>query len=473
MIRLQLGSEKKHEISPYLYMQFMEPLGTADSSVDAAWDFVQKDWNPLVMEQVRQLAPTMVRFGGTMIDYYHWEEAVGPTRTPMLNYCWGGIYHNQVGTHEFVDFCRKVQAQPLMVVNMESDGFDNWAYPQPGVCRKGTAEEAAAWVSYCNDADHPLRRRHGVEAPYNIKYWQIGNETSYRIRDQLGFNVQGCYDATARFAQAMRMADPDLTLIGWGDKTFDGENWMKTMSRVEGVELLAFHHHFGSGLPDTPLRATQYRDDPALTWEHLMNAYKSLDEHIQELRADCGDKRLAMTEGHFSLRGRNRNDVLSSWGAGVAYARCLNVIMRHSDILDIATMADFFGNVWQVNALMIPAPVPYYGKPYLQPVGAVMSLFGKYQGQFALDCSYTGSIDAVASQTGNKIYLHIANTDMKTSQHICLNTGKKAAMHFIAADPMTEITPDCTDVFAVQHMEVDPGNICLPAAAVAAVEIEV
>ena len=37
---LKIGSEAKHKISPYLYMQFMEPLGVCDSSVDAAWEFV-------------------------------------------------------------------------------------------------------------------------------------------------------------------------------------------------------------------------------------------------------------------------------------------------------------------------------------------------------------------------------------------------------------------------------------------------
>ena len=470
---LHISDKEKHEISPYLYMQFMEPLGVADASVDAAWDFVKNDWNPLVIDKVRELAPTMIRFGGTMIDHYHWEEAVGPTRTPMINYCWGGIYHNQVGTHEIVDFCRKVNAEPLIVVNMESDGFQNWAYPQAGVCRKGTAQEAAEWVSYCNDSDNELRKSHGIEKPYGVKYWQIGNETSYYIRENTGFDVDGCYEVTNRYAEAMRKADPNIKLIGWGDRNYKKENWIKKMSRVEGVDLLAFHHHFGPGDKTSPLRSTKYREDMERTWQYLMDAHKTLDEHICELREDLGDKRLAMTEGHFALPGRNRNEVLSSWGAGVAYARCLNVIMRHSDVLDIATMADFFGNVWQVNAVMIPAPVPFYGVPYLQPVGSVMSLFGKYQGKYALDCTCEGDVDVVASKTDKKIYLHIANTDMKNSQHLSLNLGKKAMMHVIAADPKTEITPDNLDVFAVEDKAIDPRDFVLPPAAVAAIEIEV
>ena len=40
----------KFELSPYLYMQFMEPLGTTDSSVDAAWDFTRDCWREDVVE---------------------------------------------------------------------------------------------------------------------------------------------------------------------------------------------------------------------------------------------------------------------------------------------------------------------------------------------------------------------------------------------------------------------------------------
>lgn len=473
MITVQIDPKRKHPISPYLYMQFMEPLGTADASIDAAWDFTEHDWIPCVMDKVRELAPTMVRFGGTMIDYYHWKEAVGPERIPMIQHCWGGLYHNLVGTHEVIDFCRKVDAEPLILVNMESDGFPNWAYPKNDGVRLGTAQEAAEWVSYCNNPDNALRHRHGVPEPYGVKYWQIGNETSYKIRNQVGFDVDGCYEVSGRFAEAMRKADPDIKLIAWGDLDYNKNSWMRKMSQLDNVDILAFHHHFGSGLPDSPLRGIEYRKDPEETWRHLMHAHHSLDEHIRQLRTECGNKRLAMTEGHFTLPGRNRNEVLSSWGAGVAYARCLNVIMRHSDVIDIATMADFFGNLWQVNALMIPSPVPFYGMPYLQPVGAVMSLFRHHQGTHAVDCTYTGDIDAVASRTEDTVYIHIANTDLHQAQQISLNIGQQGIMYMIAADPGTEITPDNINVFAVEQKEIDPKDFTLPPAAVAALELKI
>ena len=484
MPTLKINPEKKHVISPYLYMQFMEPLGVADTSVDAAWDFVENDWFPEVIDKVKELAPTMVRFGGCFASYYHWREAVGPMkdRVPMVNYAWSGLYHNRVGTHEFLDFCRRVNAEPLIVANMESEGLDFWQRPKNDTIRMGTAQEAADWVRYCNDANNAERIKNGAEQPFGVKYWQVGNETCYRTVGyrntdrHYGFTAAQCYETTSRFAEAMREADPTIKLIGWGDNkgAHDKANWCESMSRVDGVDMIAFHHHFGSGLENSPLTGTEYRDNYECTWIHLMNAYKSLDAHISMMRESCGSKRLAMTEGHFALPGRNRNEVLSSWGAGVSYARCLNTIMRHSDVLDIATMADFFGNVWQVNALMIPTPIRA-GKPYLQPVGAVMALFGKYQGKYALDISWKGNADIVASATDNKIFLHLANIDMKRAQEIELDLGGAAIacgkIHYIAENPTTEITPVNTDVFAVKDVDVTGNRITLPAAAVAAVEI--
>lgn len=472
MHTLTLSTQQKHAISPYLYMQFMEPLGVCDSSMDAAWDFIEGCWYPQLIDRVRELSPTMVRFGGCFASYYRWKEAVGPIRTPMMNYCWGGIYQNQAGTHEIVDFCRQVNAEPLLVVNMESDGRMHWAHPKNGTDRFGTAEEAAEWVAYCNHADNPLRLSHGVQNPYNVRWWQIGNETSY---DDRGYHVDQCVEVTKRFAEKMLAADDTIHLIGWGDESKTDASWCRRMSEVDGVDLIAFHHHFGSGLPDSPLTGTDYRRDPELTWTHLMNAHRSMQEHIDRMRADCGSKRLAMTEGHFALPGRNRCEVLSSWGAGVAYARCHNVIMRNSDVLDIATMADFFGNVWQVNAVMIPTP-PWNHKPYLQPVGSVMSLFAHHQGEHAVDVTSTETVDAVASITGSTLYLHLVNTDRNAAQVIHLDTGDrriaKAAMHYIAADSTTEITMLNPEVFAPQTQAIEGDTFTLPAAAVAAVEIE-
>src|SRR5689334_9318240 len=93
------------EISPYLYMHFMEPLGVTDSSVEASWDYDADDWRKDFVDVVRDLSPQVIRFGGLFSRYYKWHEGIGPVanRPWMRNYVWGGKETNRVGTHEFVD----------------------------------------------------------------------------------------------------------------------------------------------------------------------------------------------------------------------------------------------------------------------------------------------------------------------------------------------------------------------------------
>ncbi|UCD53687.1 MAG: twin-arginine translocation signal domain-containing protein, partial [Phycisphaerales bacterium] len=204
---LLIEPKPRFELSPYLYMQFMEPLGTTDGSVAAAWDFKAHRWRPDVIQATQDLAPSMIRWGGCFSSYYKWQEAVGPRaqRKPMLNLLWGGIETNQVGTAEFVDFCKQVQAEPLMSVNFESDGRKHWMKDPFGSIRSGDAAEARAWVDYCNNPQNALRRSHGHTDPLRIGLWQIGNETSY---SRNGFDCETTATKTVKFAQAMRQADP-------------------------------------------------------------------------------------------------------------------------------------------------------------------------------------------------------------------------------------------------------------------------
>ena len=218
----------------------------------------------------------------------------------------------------------------------------------------------------------------------------------------------------------MRAADPSVRLTVWGDgpneewqqRYQEGKlnYWAQTICDAVGdsAELVAFHNHFGVGDKYNHLQFNNYRKDFDLTYQLLLDGVKDFEDRIDYMRLSLKGypQKIAMTEGHFILDGRNRNEVLSSWAVGVAYARCLNTIMRHSDVLDIATMADFFGNVWQVNAIIIPGALKWQRfKPYLQPIGSVMALFKKHQGEFALDVSYSGNVDAVASVTNNKIFI--------------------------------------------------------------------
>ena len=427
------------DLSPYLYMQFLEPLGVTDSSIDAAWDFLADRWREDLVEISQELAPALLRWGGCFASYYRWKEGVGPRdrRRPMHNLLWGGIYENQVGTGELVDLCRRVGADPLIVVNFESDGRKEWAVNAKGENRSGDAAEAAEWVAYCNDPSNELRLQHGVREPYGVKLWQIGNETSY---DPEGFDVETAARKTAEFAKAMRKADPRIQIIGWGDS-----GWAERMAEMAGEHLqyLAFHNGFGTGGEGSPLWGNEYRKDPARTWEYLMKACKAQEGRIAEMRSQVSRYKIpiAMTECHFVLPGRNRCEVLSSWAAGVAYARVLNVHERNGDLLKIATLADFCGTRWQNNAVMIPVPA---GRSFLMPVALAMRLYRRHGGKQAVKVlEAPGDLDVVASRTADRVFLHAVNTNrtkaVKSGLQIEGGVIAKGRARWYAFDPAMEI----------------------------------
>ena len=462
------------DLSPYLYMQFMEPLGSTDGSVDASWNYRASRWRTDLVEVTRALAPTLMRWGGCFASYYRWKEGVGPRpkRPPMHNLLWGGMETNHVGTHEFVEFCRLVGADPLFVVNFESDGRRHWARPARGVNRLGTAKEAAEWVDYCNNPRNAHRRRNGAAAPLRVPLWQIGNETSY---DKNGFDCETAARKTARFARAMRRADPGIKLIAWADS-----GWAPRMVEVAGEHLdyLAFHSGYHSALPDSPLNEDDYRTDADNTWRHLMTgadfAARKLDEMRQQ--TDGLGLPLALTESHYGMDGRNRCDLMAAWATGVAYARIFNLYQRNGDALKIATLADFCGTRWMCNAVILPTPGER--NAYMMPVARVMSLFRRHTGRKALPVTGAPSaLDVTASRTGRRVWLHVANTLRSRSvraqvrvEGMKIESGK---VFQIALPPELEVWARNAHLFEPVEAKLPAGGKwTFPPASVSAVELK-
>jgi hypothetical protein len=247
----------------------------------------------------------------------------------------------------------------------------------------------------------------------------------------------------------------------------------------EHLNYIAFHHMFNPDrdINNSPLKGIEYRKDPAWTWERLMNACNVHDARIRKIREEVADYpvNLAMTECHFSLPGRNRCEVLSTWAAGVANARLLNVHERHGDKLKIATLADFCGTRWQVNAVMIPVPG---GKSYMMPVAIVMSLYRHHTGNKVVDVgAVPDGLDVTASRTGDRIFLHVVNTNRERSKtaKLAINGMKirTGRIFELAANPEFEVIQTQSDrIVPVQKDLPQNGLWSFPPASVSAVELD-
>lgn len=466
------------DISPYLYMQFMEPLGVTDSSVEAGWDYDAGDWRKDLVETVTDLAPDVIRWGGIFSRYYKWREGVGPvgSRPPMRNFTWGGMETNRVGTHEFVDLCRRTGAEPLYCVNFLSDGIPY------GEGRSGDAREAADWVSYANDPDNRERKRHGASRPYGIKLWQLGNETSYGRQH---FTLEETITHTVDFAKAMRARDRSIQLIGWGDRAGSGELWAGELLKRAGEHLDYVALHMMGMAPrrsDTVLSGLKYQKDPQAAWEELLELSAVVEKRVAELEqvlsAGRFNQGIAVTEGHLSLRPHNANPILSEWLSAAYHARSMNIYQRHGARVRIATGADFAGTRWTVNAVMMQAP---RGVSYLMPVGSIMRLFKRHNGRqgVAVRAAPPG-LDIAASRTADRVFLHVANLQCRGSIEAAFSvpemriTGGRV-FEIAPDDPRTAVSQDEPNVFAPKERAIPNPTATwrFPAASVSAVELSV
>lgn len=140
-----------------------------------------------VIEAIRALKVPVVRWpGGCFVDSYHWRLGVGPVRQAYDDDRWGVREPNTFGTHEFIELCRRLGAEPYICQNSLAD-----------------VEEMADWVAYCNDTEGPLaelRGAHGHPDPFDVAFWSVGNEKTGK----------GYVDKVRETAVAMKRVDPDI-----------------------------------------------------------------------------------------------------------------------------------------------------------------------------------------------------------------------------------------------------------------------
>ncbi len=104
---------------------------------------------------------------------------------------WGGLQPSGPGLEEIVNFCRLVDAEPLICVRITGK----------------SPRDAADEVEYFNGAETTpngaIRARNGHPGPYHIHYWQVGNERGGSDYEQ----------RLPAFCEAMKRADPSIKLL--------------------------------------------------------------------------------------------------------------------------------------------------------------------------------------------------------------------------------------------------------------------
>ena len=355
-----------------------------------------------VEARVADLHPGFIRWpGGNVAQDYHWKWGIGPRdRRPVwVNASWANeLEPSDFGTDEFILFARRVGAEPSITVNVEGRG--------------ATADEAAAWVQYCNgDVQSEygrIRAANGNREPFRVHYWEVGNEI-------WGDWVRGHSDAATyannlnRYVEKMKAVDPSIKIIASGDNNLD---WNRTVLTIAGnnIDYLAVHHYYG--LSEMKGDPNNLRARP-LSYERF---YGEMQRMIRKL-VPGHDIKLAINEWNTSLPLPAQQSMQSA----LYGARLMNVFERTGNLVQMSAVSDMV-NGWSGGIIQASRHALYVTPTYM-----VNMLYASHMGQERLastlndastfDSTLEGKavpvIDAVVSRSASRrqIFVKVVNTE--------------------------------------------------------------
>jgi hypothetical protein len=165
---------------------------------------------PQPVGELITMGPSYLRFPATDLSQsYNWTRGVGKVNERGANPSHGRYPQtSSFGTDEFMALVNHTMASPVVVVNAAN----------------GDAQEAADWVSYCNDVwwkgKGVLRSQNGHQQSYGVKYWEIGYDMQEKGFWQ--FDTDQTTAAGLKYAHrlmdysmAMKLVDRDIKVGAW------------------------------------------------------------------------------------------------------------------------------------------------------------------------------------------------------------------------------------------------------------------
>ena len=378
----------------------------------------------------KQQGISLVRFpGGTLSDFYHWQDGIGLQRNRPVrpHYTDPSSSANVFGTPELIKFCQAVGAQPLITVNAGT----------------GTAAEAAGWLDYLNGATNARRISDGLPQPLNVKLWEVGNELYLDggdVEKKITLTPNAYAERFLSYASAMRAVDPSISLMAIGvagsyNIPFGPyPDWNKTVLAKAAAEIdyIAVHNAY------FPVIINEKNPAAQDVYQAIWAAPEAVSRDLTELA-----KLISQYE-----KGRTINIAITEWGplyaitdpvwfdhvktlgSAVYVARLMQVLMSHPRV----KAANYFKFTDQTFMSWVSSErqpkVPYY----------VIELFAKHFGSRLIETSINSplysskkmgmanaeknipQLTAVASlnQSKDKLFINIVNRSWDKTHNVAL-----------------------------------------------------
>ncbi|HEY0743680.1 MAG TPA: alpha-L-arabinofuranosidase C-terminal domain-containing protein [Chryseosolibacter sp.] len=383
--------------------------------------------------------------GGCFADTYHWKDGIGPKakRPKIVNVWWGGVTEdNSFGTHNFLDMCELLGAEPYLAANVGS----------------GSVTDVADWVQYVNFTGQSpmsdLRVQNGREKPWNVKYWGVGNEAW-----GCGGNMKPDYYANIYRQYATFMTDSKdakLFKIASGASSND-YNWTEVLMREIPLNMLdgvALHHYsvidWNKKGPATGFSEEQYFTimSRALEMEELVTRHSTIMDRYDPKKKVA----LVVDEwgGWYDVEpGTNpgflyqQNSMRDAMIAGVS----LNIFNNHAERVRMANLAQAI-NVLQAVILTNEEKI------ILTPTYHVMEMFNVHQDAKLLPLSVKTNdyvfnnqklpaVSASASLDNSGVgHISLVNIDANKGQEISITLNgskfKNVTGRILASEKVTD-----------------------------------
>lgn len=335
-------------INPNLHGHFIEHIGTC--IYDGIWvgpdsaipniNGIRKD----VVEALQAIQPPVLRWpGGCFADQYHWRDGIGPreNRPSQVTSRWGPdeVERNEFGTHEFMELCRLIGAEPWLGGNVAT----------------GSPKELRDWAEYCNFPSATTlaeeRAANGSPEPFDVRFWGIGNES---------WDCGGKF-MPAPYADAYRLFESnfpsfyeqEISLIACGpdgNRREERAEWtqrfFERLSQWRRPRLHGYDAHFYTWNSDNQAgTSTDFTEDQ---WYQLLAEGMKIEEMILEQRRimDVYDpeRKIDLIIGEWgNWHKGNKDDPLlwqqNSMRDAVVAAIHLEIFHKHADIVKMANLA--------------------------------------------------------------------------------------------------------------------------------------
>jgi alpha-N-arabinofuranosidase len=410
------ASDPQVTISKHIYGHFAEHLGRCiyggfyvgeNNTKVQHVDGVRKD----VIEALVKLKIPNLRWpGGCFADTYHWKDGIGPKkdRPTMVNQWWGGVTEdNSFGTHDFLNMCEQLKAEPYLSGNVGS----------------GTVQELAEWIQYVNfRGESPmskLRSQNGRENPWNVKFWGVGNEAWGCGGNMTAEHYANVYRQFATYMTSSK--DNKIWRIASGASS-DDYHWTEVVMRDIPHNLLdgvALHHYsvidWSNKSSATNFSEAQYFTTlkRALQMEELVTRHSTIMDKYDPKKKVA----LVVDEwgGWYDVEPNTnpgflfqQNTMRDAMLAGVT----LNIFNNHADRVRMANLAQTI-NVLQAVILTNDEKI------ILTPTYHVMEMFNVHQDAKLLPLKVT-SDDYVLEKESLKSVSASASVDNAGNTHISL-----------------------------------------------------